>query len=247
MSGRLQLAQTAADLLARIRRDKTRVHCLTNTVVQKFTADGLSALGALPSMTSNMEEIGDFAGRADALLVNLGTLDAQRRQVIEAAISAVRDRAQPWVLDPVMCHLSPTRLSFAQALLRHGPAALRGNSAEITALQPPNNVLVVETGIEDRITGSGKAVTISNGHPLMAAVTGTGCLSGAVLAAFLAVEPQQPLLAAASAFLVIGVSAELAAKHARGPGTFEPAFLDALAAVDLSELQALGRIDYAQG
>jgi hydroxyethylthiazole kinase len=97
-----------------------------------------------------------------------------------------------------------------------------------------------------RRIASATTVTISSGHPLMAAVTGTGCLSGAVLAAFLAVEPKQPLQAAASAFLVIGVAAEMAARQARGPGTFEPAFLDALAAVDANDLAAMGRIDHAQ-
>ena len=246
MSERLQIADMAAELLARIRQNSPRVHCLTNTVVQKFTADGLSALGALPSMTASVEEIADFAGKADALLVNLGTLDAQRRQVIEAALAAFKPRAQPWVLDPVMCHLSSTRLTFAQALLRHGPTALRGNSAEIAALQPPRDALVVETGTQDRISRNGQTVTIANGHPWMAAVTGTGCLSGAVLAAFLAVEPQHPLRAAASAFLVIGVAAELATRQARGPGTFEPAFLDALATVDANDLAARGRADHAQ-
>ena len=68
--------QTAADVLARVRRLRPRVHCLMNTVVQKFTADGITVVGGIPSMTSSLEEIAAFAGKADALTVNLGTLDA---------------------------------------------------------------------------------------------------------------------------------------------------------------------------
>lgn len=244
MSG--PIVATAAELLARIRRDSPRVHCLTNTVVQKFTADGLAALGASPSMTSSMEEIAEFAGRADALLVNLGTLDAERRQVIEAAIPVIRERDRPWALDPVMCHLSVSRLAFAQGLLRLGPAAIRGNGPEIAALGSRAGTVVVQTGERDHIGRGGESVAVLNGHPYMAAVTGTGCLSGAVLAAFLAVEPRATFQAAACAFLVVGVAAEMAAGHASGPGTFEPAFLDALAAVDAGDLAQKGRVEHGR-
>jgi hydroxyethylthiazole kinase len=66
---------SAAASLALVRQQRPRVHCLMNTVVQKFVADGLAALGAIPSMTSALEEVKAFAQRADALVVNLGTLD----------------------------------------------------------------------------------------------------------------------------------------------------------------------------
>ncbi len=68
----------AAEILERLRTRRPRVHCLMNTVVQKFTADGITAVGGIPSMTASPEEIEDFVGRADALTVNLGTLDAGR-------------------------------------------------------------------------------------------------------------------------------------------------------------------------
>ena len=53
-----------------------RVHCITNAVAQNFTANMLLAAGAVPSMTIAPKEVGRFAARADALLVNLGTFDA---------------------------------------------------------------------------------------------------------------------------------------------------------------------------
>lgn len=49
-------------------------HCMTNDVVQTFTANVLLALGASPAMVIEAEEAEQFAGMADALLINVGTL-----------------------------------------------------------------------------------------------------------------------------------------------------------------------------
>lgn len=62
----------------------------------------------------------------------------------------------------------------------------------------------------------------------------------------MAVE-KDALTAAASALAVTGVSAELAAKHARGPGTFEPAFLDALSEISGEDITNHARIEHEQG
>src|SRR3979409_2371982 len=81
------LPLVSADILARIRARRPRVHCITNAVAQNFTANMLLAAGAVPSMTIASDEIADFVARADALLVNLGTLDPERRAAIEIAIA----------------------------------------------------------------------------------------------------------------------------------------------------------------
>src|SRR5437588_1376117 len=96
------LADAAAAVLARLRAKSPRVHCITNAVAQNFTANVLLAIGAVPSMTIAPDEIADFVARADALLVNLGTLDEQRRAAVQIAIEEAADDRRPWVLDPVM-------------------------------------------------------------------------------------------------------------------------------------------------
>ena len=83
---RENVPQIAAALLDRLRTRKPRVHCITNTVAQNFTANVLLAIGAVPSMTLSVEEIGAFVAGADALLVNLGTLDRERREATEIAV-----------------------------------------------------------------------------------------------------------------------------------------------------------------
>lgn len=242
----IALPQRAAVLLERIRQTAPRIHCLMNTVVQKLVADGLSALGAIPSLTSSTEEVQDFVRKSDALCGNLGTLDAQRRAAIGLAVDVAAARDIPWLLDPAHCDYSPPRARFAQDLLARRPAALRANMAEYTLLTVPEHVVAVETGVIDRIGFAGRTISVANGDPLMAKVTGTGCLSGAVIAAFLAVDADRHM-ATAAAMLTLGVAAEKAALHARGPGSFEPALLDALAALDGSDLIQRAKVTHEQG
>src|ERR1700686_1109940 len=106
MDAPAEFADIAADVLARIRSRAPRVHCITNSVAQAYTANMLLAAGAIPSMTIAREEIAAFVAGADALLVNLGTFDAERRAAIDVALGAIgqggmEQRRKPWVLDPV--------------------------------------------------------------------------------------------------------------------------------------------------
>ena len=128
------LADHAADLIERLRARKPRVHCITNAVAQNFTANVLLAAGAVPSMTIARTEVAAFAARADALLVNLGTFDAERRAASDLAIVEIRAAGKPFVLDPVLIDRSPPRAAYARGLLSHRPAAVRMNAAEFAAL-----------------------------------------------------------------------------------------------------------------
>ena len=239
-------AEKAADVLERVRQSRPRVHCLMNTVVQKFTADGITAVDAIPSMTSSMEEIKSFVLKADALTINLGTLDAERRKVILLAVQVANAHGKPWIVDPVHCDYSPSRLAFARDLLQHSPTIIRGNAAEMALFDNTGNSLRIQTGPQDHLSLANRSVRISNGHPWMAKVTGTGCLSGGIIAAFLAVEPDA-LLAASAALCVTGISAEQAAVYANGPGTFEPAFLDMLSAIGRQDIISHARIEHDEG
>lgn len=70
-------------------------------------------------------------------------------------------------------------------------------------------------------------VRLGRGSPLLARVTGTGCLLGALTAACLGAG-MEPVEAGVGATSWLCVAAELAAAGDPGPGTFRVRLLDAL-------------------
>ena len=238
------LADAMADVLQRLRQRAPRVHCLTNAVAQAFTANVLLALGAIPSMTLAAEEVPAFAASADALLLNLGTLDDTRRTAFALGLEVAERDGKPWVLDPVFVDRSPPRLALAGDLLLRSPTLLKVNAGELDALGGADRLgasSYAVTGAVDLVSCGGHQLRLANGDPMMGRVTATGCAAGAVLGACLAVEPD-PLLAAASGLSFVAVAGELAACEARGPGSFVPAFLDALYGLDARTLAAQLRL-----
>jgi hydroxyethylthiazole kinase len=248
------LPHITADILARLRARSPRVHCITNSVAQTFTANTLLAVGAVPSMTLAAGEIGAFVARADALLVNLGTFDEERRAATAAALEVAGERRIPWVLDPVFVDRSAPRAAYARSLVAQNPDVIRLNRAEFTALtdaEPDDGALtryaldtlavVALSGTIDRITDGAKVVAIENGHPLMAWVTAIGCALAALNAAFLAIE-SDAFIATAAGTLAFGVAGGIAGERATGPGSFPAALIDALYALDKHTLAEKARL-----
>ena len=69
------------------------------------------------------------------------------------------------------------------------------------------------TGAIDIVADADRAYCVFNGHPMMSAVTGTGCQLSAMTAAFAAANPDRVLEAAAAAVCAMGVCGELAHKR----------------------------------
>ncbi len=245
------LAAVAAELLERVRTRAPRVHCITNAVAQTFTANMLLAAGAIPSMTVSAREVAGFAQRADALLVNLGTFDAERQKAALLAVAAVAKAKKPWVLDPVFIDRSKPRADFAKRLAAKRPAAIRLNQPEFEALAGKGTTLARYakarrtvlglTGEIDVVSDGKRMAAIANGDPLMARVTAMGCAGSALLAAFLAVE-KDSFVAGACALLALGVAGEVAAVRARGPGSLAVEILDAIHGLDRQTLIARAKV-----
>ena len=106
---------------------------------------------------------------------------------------------------------------------------------------------VVATGEEDYVSDGTRVFAVPHGHPIMTSVTGTGCLLGAVLAAFFsAYYPCKGLSIGeflAYALAYYGLAGESAVKT-RGikPGSFSVAFMDALYTLDDIVLMSENRI-----
>jgi len=248
------LATRAVELFALLRERRPRVHCITNSVVQELTANVLLAAGAIPSMTTSPEEIGFFVSGADALLVNLGTFDRDRRDALDIALEVARDDGIPWVLDPVFIERSEPRAELARGLAQKEPRVVRANAAEFGALlqtEPTaealdrfalDNITVAAcTGPIDLVTSGAKRARIDNGHAFMGQVTGIGCAETALLCAFVAVEDDE-FIAAAAALLVMGVAGEVAAERAGGPGSFAVALIDTIASLDPDAIRKRAKV-----
>jgi thiamine-phosphate diphosphorylase / hydroxyethylthiazole kinase len=113
------------------------------------------------------------------------------------------------------------------------------------------------TGVTDYVTDGHTVFALSNGHPLLGAITGSGCMVGTAVATLIGAahmassgaEPGRlyggdPLLAAVAAVLVVTIASERAAAGAnvRGLGTFLPALLDELAAFTPEMLRAGAKV-----
>lgn len=234
------LAELSVDLLQRIEHHKVKVHCLTNTVAEPITANTLLAIGANPSMTSDQEEVPGFVRGADALLVNLGTPTADKIAVRRLAASIATEERLPWVLDPVMAERATGRRLEAETLLQQNPTALRCNTEEAIALVPSLSSyqgVIASTGTIDRVHTRACAYELVSGDPMLARITATGCALSSVVAAFLAVSPEDPLSATLAALATFGSAGSLAARESRGPGSMAVVLLDVLANLDRPKIE----------
>jgi hydroxyethylthiazole kinase len=255
--------------LRELRERKPLVHQITNYVVMNETANATLALGALPVMAHAVEEVEEMVGLASALVLNIGTLSEQWIEAMLLAGRAASARGIPVVLDPVGAGATRYRTDTARRILEEVQVTvLRGNQGEIatlvgvgaevrgvesmaTGLEPGAlagvaakqlRVVASVTGPIDHVSDGERVLNVANGHPLLAAVTGTGCISSALTGCFLAAKPEEPLEAAAEALAALGVAAEDAAEGAAGPGTFHARLYDALAALDPETLDSRAQI-----
>ena len=258
----------AQETLTLIRERRPLVHQITNYVVMNETANATLALGALPVMAHAREEVEEMVGLAGALVLNIGTLSSSWIEAMLLAGRAANAAGIPIVLDPVGAGATRYRTDTAKRILDEvDVTVVRGNAGEIATLAGVDaevrgvesmgasasaaevsrsaasalGVVASVTGSVDQVSDGARVVAVENGHPLLASITGTGCMSTAITGAFLAVRRDEPLDAAAEALAAFGVAGENAAPGAKGPGSFHVNLYDALAALDPGQLDERAR------
>ena len=256
------------DSLRRLRETKPLVHQITNYVVMNETANATLALGALPVMAHAREEVEEMVAISGALVLNIGTLSPHWVEAMLLAGRAANEHGVPVVLDPVGVGATTYRTETAKRILDEvRVTVLRGNAGEVARLggveaevrgvesidaggDPADlartagaqlGLVASVTGPVDHVSDGETVVAVANGHPLLASITGTGCMSSALTGCFLAVNRDRPLEAAAEALVAFGVAGEDAARGAKGPGSFHVALYDSLAALDPATLDGRAR------
>jgi hydroxyethylthiazole kinase len=253
--------------LERLRARRPLVHNITNYVAMTVSANVLLALGASPAMVHAIEEVEDFVGISDALVINIGTLSPPWVAAMRRAVVVANATGTPWVLDPVGCGATPYRTTTAAELAALRPAIIRANASETMSLAGataagPKGVdstagsdealdaarllarktgsVVAVTGAVDYVTDGRADVRIESGHPMMPLSTALGCSLSAVTAAFAAVA--DPMAAAVSALAVFGAAGAEAAERCRGPGHLPAELCDALHLMDGATLERRARV-----
>jgi hydroxyethylthiazole kinase len=254
----LPTATKIAALHDAVRARRPLVQNITNYVAMTISANVLLALGASPAMVHAAEEVDEFAGIADALVVNIGTLSTASVPGMLRAARAYQTRRKPWVLDPVAAGATALRRQTAVSLLECEPTVVRGNAGEIMALAgatgglskgvdslkpsdaaieaakslaTSSGAIVAVTGKVDYVTDGQTIYAIEGGHALMPLSTAIGCALSAVTAAFAAAAP--PLDATVAALAVYKSAGAVAgARCPRGPGHLPAELCDALYGLD---------------
>lgn len=242
--------------LNQLRENNPLVICYTNDVVKNFTANGLLSLGASPAMSEAPEEAMDMLTYANALLINIGTLTKAREIDILKIAKTANQIGTPIVFDPVAVGASQYRKDFCATFLKEiDVAVIKGNASELLALMDADTTMkgtdsdqdldaitiaknaykqfdtaIAITGEIDIVIQDNKMYELSNGSPLLAKVTGAGCLLGAVIASFLNQDKKVTVDMLIDAISIYNIASEQAEQNSKnnGPGSFMIELLNAL-------------------
>ena len=228
-----------ADVLS-VRTLHPLVHSITNLVVMNYNANFLLAMGASPVMAHAHEEVADMAAIAQALVLNIGTLEPYWIESMRRALEMAARRGIRTVLDPVGAGATSYRNESIKALLSQAlPSVIRGNASEIMSVagsavqtrgvdssaavteallaghdlaRQTGGVVCISGPVDQVMDASGRHASPANGHEWMTRITGVGCSASALVGAFCAVQPDA-WRATVSAMAYLGVVGEVAAEQ----------------------------------
>lgn len=246
-----------------VRERQPLIHCITNPISINQCANAILAIGARPMMAEHPKEVSEITRTAQALMLNLGNItDARMKSILLSAQSA-REQNIPFLLDVVGIACSSLRREYVKDLLNAVvPTVIKGNYSEIQALYWASyrssgvdadsgldihtidhtaislarklGTIILASGKADIVTDGKRLYHIHNGTSQLSQVTGTGCLQGALCAAYLSAKPS--LDAVITGCAVLGICGEIA-RTDRGTGTFLSHLMDSLSTLTDAELK----------
>lgn len=243
-----------------ILKHKPLIHHLTNTVTINDCANVTLAVGASPVMAEDIREVEEMVRLAQALVLNIGTIDADMQAAQRLAASEARRLNVPIILDPVGAGATSLRTSFSKELSRLGCTVVKGNASEIKTLLGENGrtkgvdaasdeimdreiirafarkqkSVIVVTGPIDYITDGMREVELQVGTPRLGDVTGTGCMTASLIASFLGTG-YSAFEAAVHGTFIMGKAGEQAASE-KGLGNFKRELFNAISLMTEQDL-----------
>lgn len=238
-------------ILQQVRGQNPLVLQITNSVTVNDCANMTICFGAAPVMSEDPEDAAELAENANALVLNIGTINKLQMEVMRSAAVVAERRGIPIVLDPVGAGASAVRSRAVSRLLEEfSIPIIKGNAGEILAisgesgnmygvdsmsvdatsaavcLAKERNCVVVVSGKVDKITDGTEIVSVENGVPSMGKISGTGCMSAPCCAAACSVT-EDYITGCAAAMAYLGIAGEIADKSSLGVGTFKEQFFNA--------------------
>ncbi|MBQ8604932.1 MAG: hydroxyethylthiazole kinase [Oscillospiraceae bacterium] len=256
-----------AEILVKMREKRPLVHCIGNDISTADTANLLLAAGARPIMSYAPQEAEEISRACRATVLNCGTPIQEKFDGLANAAKGAANH--PVIIDPVGAGASRWRkqnivtliensrvdiihCNYSEALaLTDTDTAFAGvdsiddeQSCRITAaraLALKYGCTVVMTGRKDIVTDGVKTAVVHGGSSMMSLVSGSGCMLGALLAAFATAGHSFECSVAACAFWK--KCAEMAGERAHSPGGLRAALADAAYELQPQRLEEV-KIDY---
>ncbi len=112
----MEIVTQTASLLDSIREKTPLIHHITNYVTVNDCANVVLAIGASPIMADDAGEVEEVVALADALVLNMGTLNQRTVPSMTAAGKRANELGIPVIFDPVGVGISDLRKSTAQKI-----------------------------------------------------------------------------------------------------------------------------------
>lgn len=194
------------------------VVCISNQVTMNEMANVLTSIGASPIMTNDIRECTDLLNLCKiyggSLLINIGTINQSQEELIYKAVEIANAIGIKVILDPVGAGASKLRTQICLNLLeKYKINILKGNQSEINAIlyatkskgvdgtnaldlsiakecAQKYNLVCLMTGEIDSLATPYIYKGIKGGNKMLKNVSGTGCILGAIIAAYAAITDE---------------------------------------------------------
>ena len=207
------MIEQQAILFSLVKKQNPLVHCITNYVTANDCANAILAVGGSPIMADYIHEVADIVKKSKALVLNIGTLNENTVSAMILAGKAANYFHVPVVFDPVGAGASAYRNEATRTLLKEVQmSVIRGNLSEMSfiagasaeskgvdnatndsngnaidvarKLATEYKCVTAITGATDTVSDGANVLRIKNGTAELSRVTGTGCMTTALIGTF---------------------------------------------------------------
>lgn len=267
------LTNACMDLLREVRIKNPLIHNITNYVTVNDCANAILAIGASPIMADDVAEVEEIVSISSALVINIGTLNQRTITSMIIAGKKANELHIPVVLDPVGAGASSLRNKTTQEILSEVKIdIIRGNLSEISfvaglsastkgvdtskaderndaeaiakSVANKYSCVVGITGQVDVISDGIRVAKVANGHKLLSKVTGTGCMTSALVGSFCGITKDY-YTATVTGITAMGIAGEISFIKTRemGTGSFHIGIIDTLSNMNSTYFVERAKID----